>query len=196
MPYKNIVTQFREHIQNSTGIIHDIIRAAIATQDSELIGPARYLPMRLARLAQGVDDLDLFIRLAQLPPAPYRLISLEEPNQARAFIVDRSWRYLKEFTDWFLIHRLLSDQTPLAELDRLGRYLSAIITMFSDLLRIAVDAADHGGFSNFCGDLRNCFTMLHNLGGTSALEKEFQCLLLGWQLIIHRIPSSTVQFFC
>lgn len=128
---------------------YDILEFAISTQDSNVIQTAMYFPMRIAKLALEADDRQLFVQALDMMPASYRLVVEDHGHTNRSFIVDRSWRYIREFIDYRITGRLRNDVTSLAELSRLGDYVILAIRIFNKLLKAAVEARDKESFEEF-----------------------------------------------
>lgn len=82
-------------------------------------------------------------------PGVYGLVAQDKGNRARGFVLDRSWRYLRETVDFSILRKLESDLTPLSELVRLGSYLKQFVGTFNDLFKAAVDARDEASFAQF-----------------------------------------------
>jgi hypothetical protein len=129
--------------------LYDIIEFAISTQDRDLISSAIYFPVRIALLALEADEQQLFAQFVGFMPRIYQLVAREKENRVRAYIIDQCWRHLRDFVDNDLARRLESDLTPLDELSRLGRYLTARIRTLNELLKAAVDARDQESFGQF-----------------------------------------------
>jgi len=157
--------------------LYDIIRWSIEAKDPEMIGAAMGLPIRMLPLTTSTNEEDLFRTFSSMMIGAYKIVGTDKQNKARGFIIDRSWRYLREFADLGLIRNLERDITPDDSLRNLGACLIALIKVFSSLLKTAMDLDDVASFQAFgtaLDALLRHFTPERIAPNSFALESELQ----------------------
>jgi hypothetical protein len=116
-----------------------------------------YFPISLAGIGLREGDYYLFHQFTiWLPSYSYRLARSVQDAEVRRLVVDRCWRYLKEFSDLYISHYLDRATTE----ERVGAIEDislGLLRVFSDLLRRAFDARDVSSFEAFRNALLKCF---------------------------------------
>ena len=129
--------------------LKDILKWAIETKNQDVIDAIMYLPIRILRLIIRTDEHKLFFSLAETVTQAYFLVVSSEPSQIRTYVVDRSWRYLQEFSEWVLVRDIHQDTTLTEQLSRLSYYLIELINIFNSSLKAATDYLDTSSFKEF-----------------------------------------------
>ncbi len=82
------------------------LKKAVKSQDHDTVREIAYIPVGIAIRAIKFLDQYLFQEFLTFPTLLYFLAIEEEPGELRKFMVDRSWRYLKEMSDYYIEFQL------------------------------------------------------------------------------------------
>ena len=115
--------------------------------DLETIRRTMYFPIEVGNLAVRYNDHFLFQRFISIFPFIYFLGSKVTDTRISNFVVDRSWRYLKEMSMRF--RYLLEDTSEVLRIENLKDYLIEILLTFNGLLKAALDNKDFTSFQKF-----------------------------------------------
>lgn len=82
--------------------IRELIIIASNTDNQDIIADIAYLPIAIAMRAIKAKDHLLFQEIITFSPFIYRLAQKKENGDLKSFMIDRSWRYLKELSDYYI----------------------------------------------------------------------------------------------
>lgn len=117
--------------------IHEVVLAALDTGNREMIWTVLYQPIRFMKISVHVTDFLFFKRMLRIYPMALARSYNLPLGDVRSLVVDRSWRYLFEFSD--LVFPQVSQELaqPTATM-----FLSDILWTFNDLLKVTIDHDD------------------------------------------------------
>lgn len=139
--------------------VRELMIVAADTDNRDVISDIAFLPIAIAIRAIQAKDHFLFQEFVGYSPFLYYLTKNKPDGEVKSFMIERSWRYLKELSD-FHIEPQLKDRdneisvTDLKEYEDFAIYLFKI---FQTLLKSAFDYADLPTFK----DILNEFSRLY-----------------------------------
>jgi len=144
--------------------IIDIYEKGISAQHTKIIRDVAYLPIRMMRKAIENNDHLVFQEFLIFPNILYRK-ALELKTKTGStnnsdFMIDRSWRYLKELSFFYIE----SERSDLSE-ENIESYGVSILKTFQSLLKTAIDNGDVSSFGIFMSQVEELF---------NGLEREYR----------------------
>ncbi len=139
--------------------IKDILESIIRTNDVEFIMEITYTPIIF--LNRAIEKNNIFIFKEFLPFTSY-LYYLAMKNKSETtketirFLTDRSWRYLKEFSDIYLEGYFKRGE--ISE-ENFKTYSLYIFREFQNLIKIAIDNERYIDFLNFVNKTKELFSL-------------------------------------
>lgn len=83
--------------------VRELLVVASDTENREVVGTISYLPFAIATRAIQAGDHLLFQEFLKFAPFIYQLaITKPATSTVRSFMIERSWRYLKDVTDLYV----------------------------------------------------------------------------------------------
>lgn len=135
--------------------IHEVVLAALDTGNREMMATVLYQPIRFMRMSIRITDFLFFKRMLRIyPMALARSYGLPSED-VRILVVDRSWRYLSEFSN--LVFPQLSQEL---DQERTPMFLSDIVWTFNDLLKVTIDHDDVDNYLKIGRELDRLFGWL------------------------------------
>lgn len=133
-------------LQNS---VRELLQKASESDDKDIIADVGFLPKAIAIRAIKNGDHYLFQEFISFSPHLYWL-SLEKSNGAvKDFMIDRSWRYLKEVAEIYVESKLKKKDVNEDELEQYKGFAIFILLVFQRLVKAAFDHGDSESFSKF-----------------------------------------------
>ena len=129
--------------------IRDLMEQAIKTKNQEIIREVVYIPIVIARRATEKNDHYLFQEFIGFSQLIYSFALREEDEKLRKFLIDRSWRYLKEIADIYIEPRLRKDDLEDGEMKSIRDFSIFFLITFQDLIKSAFDNNDFESFQLF-----------------------------------------------
>jgi hypothetical protein len=129
--------------------IYSIIEESIQSGERAFIRDAMHLPAQLMHMAINMNDENLYRSACEYMREAYALVRQDIDNRSRNFVIDQSWRHLSESVRFFISLKLRNDSICEHEIRRLGRYVSIVMSTFTDLLKASIDFGDAGSFEQF-----------------------------------------------
>ena len=129
----------------STDIL-DVFGKAIQSHDQEIIRNVAYLPTAIARRAIRKNDHYLFQEFIWFAELLYEFATKENDEDLKNFLVDRSWRCLKEVSDYDIEFRLRKHGLHREEAQSLRDFAIHFFITFQNLLKKAFDNRDFKSF--------------------------------------------------
>jgi len=131
--------------------VREILTKAGKSHDKGIIRSIAYIPVGIAIRAINFGDQYLFQEFLRFPPYLYWL-SLEETNEnVREFMVDRSWRHLKETSDFYIENHLRRKAVDAESIKKYTEFVIPIFSTFQNLLKTAFDKRKLDDFKEFLG---------------------------------------------
>lgn len=137
--------------------VREIFDAAVRSNNKTLIQEVGYLPIQIARESIESKDHYIFQEFIDFSQLLY-LKSIEKrnsgDNQIADFMLDRSWRYLKEFSFSYL------ENDEQATDEYIFEYGMHILKTFQSLIKISIDNKDSKAFGEFISQVKQLFKSL------------------------------------
>ncbi|GEM_PF-971368 len=142
--------------------IQDIVEKAIESRDREIISTVIYLPMAIATRAIKYGDQYLYQVFVRFPSRVYWLAKTTEglESSLRDFMIDRSWRHLKEITDYYIENQLTRKIGDAKKLAEHADFSIPVFQTFQDLIKTAFDKRDRDSFKEFLSQLSTLYRHL------------------------------------
>lgn len=125
-----------------------LLEEAIKTENREAVSTVSHIPIAISIRAIQFSDHFVFQEFVQFQTALYRLSRDVENPRIKEFLIDRSWRYLKEMAD-FYIEAELSKKRLAHELENFRDFGIDIMQVFQSLLKEAFNQQDSKSFDIF-----------------------------------------------
>jgi len=138
-----------EQVRWLSSDIRDLFEKAMQSHDREIIRNIAYLPIAIAWRAIEKNDHYLFQEFIWFAELLYIFSTKERDKDLRSFLIDRSWRYLKEISDVYVEAKLRKDVLNKEELENLRDFGIYFFTIFQNLLKRSFDNKDFVSFEEF-----------------------------------------------
>ncbi|KKR15462.1 MAG: hypothetical protein UT42_C0001G0019 [Candidatus Falkowbacteria bacterium GW2011_GWA2_39_24] len=129
--------------------IREIYVKATQSHDQEIIGDVAYLPVAIAIRAIKAGDQYIYQEFLKFPSYLYWLALKEENKDVQAFMVDRSWRHLREMSDYYIEYQLKHKASDVDLIKKYRDFTIPIFVAFQNLLKTAFDKGDFDSFQAF-----------------------------------------------
>lgn len=129
--------------------IRDLFELAMRSHDREIIRKVAYLPIAIARRSIEKNDHYLFQEFIWFPDFLYMFALREKDADLRDFMIDRSWRYLKEISDVYVEGQLTNAISAKKDLQSLKDFSIYFFIIFQNLLKRSFDNKDFESFEKF-----------------------------------------------
>ena len=142
--------------------IRELLIVAAGTNNSNVIGTIAYLPISIATRAVQIGDHFLFRTFLAFSPFIYSLaFDKATETTARAFMIDRSWRYLKELSDFYILPKITmrGEKAEPQKIEGASEFAIYVLRTFLDLLK---SASDRGDVETFRDILDQFFRLYQN----------------------------------
>lgn len=153
--------------------IREILIKATQTHDQEIIRDVAYIPVGIAIRAIKAGDQYVYQEFLAFPSFLYWQALKETNNDVREFMVDRSWRHLKEMSDFYIEHQLKRKVADVESVKKYRDFTIPIFVAFQNLLKTAFDKRDFDSFQSFLNqfsDLYHDFEPEHEHPNAEYLE--------------------------
>ncbi|HAE62739.1 MAG TPA: hypothetical protein DCG38_10495 [Eubacteriaceae bacterium] len=157
--------------------IRDIFEKAMQSRDQEVIRKVAYLPIAIAvRAIESYDHylFQEFINFAVLMYINSKEIT-ENNRSLKDFLVDRSWRWLKEILLFYIEPKLRKEELDEEKLKRLKDFGIYLFIVFQRLLKTAFENRDLDSFKKFIEGVHELFSNFHpsvSLENTYSIKKK------------------------
>lgn len=128
--------------------IRELIIVAADTDNRDVISDIAFLPIAIAIRAIQAKDHFLFQEFVGYSPFLYYLTKDKPDSEVKSFMIERSWRYLKELSD-FHIEPQLKDRDNEVSLTDLKEYEDFAIYLFKIFQTLLKSAFDYKDLSTF-----------------------------------------------
>lgn len=128
--------------------IREILIKATQTRDREIIREVAYLPVHIATKAIKFGDQYVYQEFLTFPSLLYWLSDKQE-SDVKELMIDRSWRHLKEMSDFYIEHQLKRKALDVKTIEKYKEYTIPIFTAFQNLLKVAFDRNNIEEFTEF-----------------------------------------------
>lgn len=142
--------------------MRDILRKAVSSQDHDTVREIAYIPVAIAIRAIKFLDQYLFQEFLEFPILLYFLALEEQPGELRKFMVDRSWRHLKEMSDYYVEFQLKRKLNDVGLIEKYAQFTLPIFLSFQRLLKTAFDNKDYASFEIFLNAFSGMYAHLES----------------------------------
>jgi hypothetical protein len=132
-----------------TDDIFEIYKKSIESRDQEIFADVAYIPVGIAVRAIKKKDQYVYQEFLRFPGHLYWLATKVEAGEFRDFMVDRSWRHLKEMSDFYVEHEIKRKANSAEKITQYAEFTIPIFVAFQNLIKTAFDARDFESFSTF-----------------------------------------------
>lgn len=129
--------------------IREVFIKATQSHDQEIIRDIAYLPVAIAIRSIKAGDQFVYQEFLKFPSYLYWLALKEENKDTREFMVDRSWRHLKEMSDYYIEYQLKRKASDVDSIKKYRDFTIPIFIAFQNLLKTAFDKRDFESFQAF-----------------------------------------------
>ena len=139
--------------------IRELIIVSASTDNRDVISDIAFLPIAIAIRAIQAKDHFLFQEFVSYSPFLYYLTKDKPESDIKSFMIERSWRYLKELSD-FHIEPHLKDRENEASVTDLKEYEDFAIYLFKifqTLLKSAFDREDPSAFKEILNEFSRLY---------------------------------------
>lgn len=128
--------------------IREILIKATQTNDREIIREVAYLPVHIATKAIKFGDQYVYQEFLAFPSLLYWLSDKKDVD-VKELMIDRSWRHLKEMSDFYIEHQLKRKALDVKTIEKYKEYTIPIFSAFQNLLKVAFDRNNIKEFTEF-----------------------------------------------
>jgi len=146
-----------EQVRWLSSDIRDLFEKAMQSHDREIIRNVTYLPIAIARRAIEKQDHYLFQEFIWFAEFLYLSAIKEKDDDLKKFLIDRSWRYLKEICDVYVEAKLRKSALDKEQLESLRDFGVHFFVIFQNLLKKAFDNRDIESFEAFKNAVQKLF---------------------------------------
>ncbi len=139
--------------------IREMLIKAFESHDQEIMKDVAYAPFGLAIRAAKFGDQYIFQEFIRFTGLIYRMSYKEAKHDLKLFMIDLSWRYIKELSDFYIQPKLRESSNP-DEIKEYSDFSLPIFSAFQDLLKEAFDKKDLDSFRIFLKQLQALFKRL------------------------------------
>jgi hypothetical protein len=137
--------------------LYNLLTEAVKTKNRDIITTISSLPLGISIRAVKFSDHFVFQEFIQFPAYLYSLSENIEDVKLRDFIIDRSWRYLKEVSDIYISSQLDKPNKSMADLENAKDYGIDVMLAFNRLLKLSFDRKDIKSFNIFKDTINQLF---------------------------------------
>lgn len=129
--------------------ITEIYRKAVKSGDHTIIRTVAYLPIAIAIRAINYGDQYVYQEFLRFPAMLYWLSLNEQNPDLKKFMVDRSWRHLKEMSDYYIENQLRRKASKPEEIEKYAEFATPLFGAFQNLMKTAFEKKDTQAFNEF-----------------------------------------------
>ena len=144
--------------------VTDLLEEAVETNNIRVIQAIYHTPIQLAVKAINFHDHLVFQEFSSIQAFNYSLSLEIENKKLKKFLIDKSWRSLKEISDYYINQKFDDPTTSEKELYSLKDFSVEIIQIFLNLLKQSYDWGDYQSFRTFRNVLVKMFDRLERIG--------------------------------
>lgn len=138
--------------------VRELLIVSAETNNVDVIGDIAFLPFAIATRAVLARDHLLFEEFTPFASFIYSL-GVEKPatSSAREFMIDRSWRYLKELCEFYVLPITLESGGMPVDLSEAKDFALYAFKVLQDILKIAFDKDDIKTFQTVLAEINRLF---------------------------------------
>ncbi len=140
--------------------IGEIYRKAVKSGDQSIIRTVAYLPVAIAIRAIGYGDQYVYQEFLRFPTMLYWLSLNEKNPELKKFMVDRSWRHLKEMSDYYIENQLRRKANKPEQIEKYAEFTIPLFAAFQNLMKTAFEKKDVEAFKAFLESFTSMYERL------------------------------------
>lgn len=129
--------------------ITEIYRKAVKSGDHSIVRTVAYLPVAIAIRAINYGDQYVYQEFLRFPSMLYWLSLDVKDKELKKFMVDRSWRHLKEMSDYYIENQLRRKANRPEQIEKYAEFTIPLFVAFQDLMKTAFEKKDIEAFNIF-----------------------------------------------
>jgi hypothetical protein len=139
--------------------IRELIIVASETENRDIISDIAFLPIAIAIRAVQAKDHFLFQEFVGYSPFLYYLTKDKPEGNLKSFMIERSWRYLKELSDFYIEPQLTDRENENSEADfkTYEDFTIYLFRIFQTLLKSAFDQDDLDTFKTVLAEFSRLY---------------------------------------
>ena len=139
--------------------IRELIIVAADTDNRDVISDIAYLPVAIANRALKAKDHFLFQSFVNFCPFLYYLTKDKQVGEMKSFMIDRSWRYLKDLSEYYIEPELQGrrGEKDIEDLKDYKDFAIYIFIVFQKLLKAAFDRNDITTFNTILDEFSRLY---------------------------------------
>ncbi len=146
--------------------IRELMEVAAKSDNRDVIADVMYLPIAIATRAILAKDHLLFQQFIVFPAFLYYMTKDKSNNEAKAFMIDRSWRHLSELLELHIqpILEDHSENTSQEEIKENEEFIWPIFNTFQKILKSCIDDKDFDSFKIILDEFNGLFKYFYPKG--------------------------------
>lgn len=137
--------------------IREIFIKAMESHDGEIMKNVAYLPILIARRAINYKDHYLFQEFIRFVELLYIYAFKEVDRDLKELMIDRSWRYIKEISEFHIEYKLKKEDINSGEIKTLKDFAIHVFFVFQNLLKRAFDNRDQENFTKYVNTVQRLY---------------------------------------
>lgn len=137
--------------------VYDIVEAAFKSRVKKIIVSIASLPISISRRAIDFLDYNIFNKFNHFSLLFYKYAKQEKDPELKEFLIDRSWRHLRETADLFIGYELEKKALKIKTVNKLKDFAIGILFVFQNLLKRAYDDKELEFFKLYISKLNLLF---------------------------------------
>lgn len=130
---------------------------ALKSNDLDIVGWIAALPISIATKALKFKDHYLFQRFIPFPILLYKYVLNNPDTPLKEYLIDRSWRHLRELADFSVERNLREKSTDVYSTNNYTDFGLEVLVPFQDLMKLAIDHRDLSSLKLFYSKLIDRF---------------------------------------
>ncbi|MCC7460371.1 MAG: hypothetical protein IT286_03620, partial [Proteobacteria bacterium] len=154
--------------------VRELMNVAVESKNKDIFADIGYIPVAIASRAVRAEDHLLYRQFLVLIPYEYYLGRNLNTSDIRSFIIDRSWRYLKEFIEFNIEYKFNESTQELSvqEATNYQAFAQFALKVCQNFLKSAFDAKDIETFKTATTAFSGLFRRL----GKSEVNRQIEVL--------------------
>lgn len=146
-----------EQIRWLSSDVRDLLNQAVLSNNIRIIGDIGYIPIAIARRSIAKNDHYLFQEFIGFSELLYDHALTAKDKQIKSFLIDRSWRYIKEIADIYVEPKLDGEALTEEELKSVQGFALFFFRTLQNLIKKSFDNRDIESFRLYKDALSKVF---------------------------------------
>ncbi len=147
--------------------IYEIFEKGIQSNDKDIVSDIAYLPISIAIRAIKYGDQYLYQQFLRFPMLLYIHASEKSDldENVREFMIDRSWRYLRDMSNYYIQPELKRSSGSVEDINKYGDFTIPVFLHFQELAKEAFTKRDFETFTIYLNNIASLFKHFAPYGG-------------------------------